>query len=277
MQQSWRRILVGILSISALWLWPVPGQASHEGFELYDDFSSPTILSRRWSGGESPGGQEVARMVRSGQLLMRLRREGGTASDVGTTGLTTNRLSHPNPATVDQIQADFTVQSVTLTSCAANASIGRSRPAALALTRFNDGTSTGPEDRTGDHIASIAAQRLSTGGRGLSVIASWARCADATCSTSDFITLTTLGTVQVGQTFTVRVIWDEPNNQFLYGLNDGADVALTYDVSDTAPAVVPLASVVVAQDPQNCTTGPTVADSTGAVDNVMVNTSGVIP
>lgn len=279
MQGFCRRALFGALSISVLWFWPLPAEASHEAFELYDDFSSPTILSRRWSGGETPGGLEVARIVRMGQLMMRLRREGDTASDSGTPGITANRLSHPNPSAVDQIQADFTVQSVTLTTCEANVSLGRSRPAGLALARFNDGTSTGPGDRTGDHVASVAAQRSSNAGasRALSVVASWSRCADPECSTNDFITATTLGTVQIGQTFTIRVIWDEPNNQFLYGLNDGENASLTYDVSDTAPAAAPIASVVVAQEPQNCTTGPTAADSISAVDNVMVNTSAIIP
>src|SRR5262249_61749716 len=93
---------VGLLSASILLVFSGRGYASHEPFDVYEDWSNPTIRSDRWRGGDFGGtplnaageptmgaAAEVTREIAHGHtgfLHLRYRRNGGTASSVGGAG-----------------------------------------------------------------------------------------------------------------------------------------------------------------------------------------------
>ena len=104
------------------------------------------------------------------------------------------------------------------------------------------------------------------------------RCTNASCGTFTTVVSTTLATtVSVGQTFTLRLKWDEPNNQFLFGLDASADVAMPYAASDVAPANNTFVQTSPFHTTANCTAAIVAVDSTTRVGTVRTNSSAVIP
>jgi hypothetical protein len=266
--------------LGTLLLTPTPGQASHEAFGVYDDWSQPTIRSDRWRGIEDFGGQEVKREVQGDTLQMRFRLGGGTLSDTGAF-FADNFLLVTNPLSVDQLEAEFQVKALTVTGCTANPTASRARAARLLITRFNDGTSTGPGDRTGDHFGLIVARRDSdaTEAPGILLVSgSVLRCTDPGCTdTSDVAFIVLPQTVQVGEPFTLRLIWDQPMRRFLLGVGTDPDVPLNYAASDADPAVLPFAGIQIAHTAANCRAGPTAVDAETEVGVVHTNVSAIIP
>jgi len=120
--------MTGLLSASVLLLFPGQSYPGHEPFDVYEDWSSVTIRSDRWRGGETgvplnAMGEptmgvvtEARRETDAGTLRTRFRREGGTASNVGG-ALNSLFLDVTHPLTVDQLEATFTVDDpVTVTA-----------------------------------------------------------------------------------------------------------------------------------------------------------------
>lgn len=269
----------GLCVVGILGLWVVPARASHEAFGVFEDWrSSRTIRSDRWTAREDGQAQEVALGIKGHRLVMRQRREGATTSDTGFfSGIQT--LFARNPSAIDQMEVDFRVRKMAVSGCAANPGQTLVRPALLALSAFNDGT---PDGQTGDHYIQVQvngpADSLDPAGV-LTVQANIVRCLDPTCSIGSS-TVFNLGvaTVPVAERFTLRAIWDRPNNRFLVGVNDNADVELAYKLAlDTANARVPFASVRAAMLTANCTAGPAVADAEIAIKEVRTNFSAIIP
>jgi hypothetical protein len=275
----YRAALFAVL-LGTLLLTPTPGQASHEAFGIYEDWSQPTIRSDRWRGVEDFGGQEVKREVQGDTLQMRFRLEGGTFSDTGAF-FADNFLLVTNPLSVDQLEAEFQVKALTVTGCSANPTASRARAARLLITRFNDGTSTGPGDRTGDHFGLIVARRDSNATEDpgiLQVAGAVVRCINPGCTaTTDVASIVLPETVQVGEPFTLRLIWDQPMRRFLLGVGTDPGVPLNYASSDTDPAVLPFAGVQIAHTAANCRAGPTVVDAEIEVGVVQTNMSAIIP
>src|SRR5206468_420333 len=90
--------------------------------------------------------------------------------------------------------------------------------AAIFVATFNDGSSTGADDRTGDHVAIFEAGEISGHTAGVLVVrAVIIRCDDKTCDSSTELpgAVDFPQTVQDGVPFTLRLIWDKANNQFL--------------------------------------------------------------
>ena len=279
------KTLVGMATLVAVSviLWPL-SVAALEPFGVYEDWTQGFIRSDRWLGGQDFGGQEVRRVVAPGnKLLLRYRSEGSPASDTGST-TSSQFLSAINQTQVNEIEATFTVNNLSMITCAANNSgaATRARPARLLMQKFNDGTQSVPGNSIGDYIAGAQAQRdgSSTDPAGvLKVLGFVNRCTNASCFTSTTViskTLTT--TVSVGQSFTLRLKWDQPNHQFLFGLDSSADVALSYGAaSDSTPANRPFVDTQVNHTTANCTAGAVVIDSTTLVGTVQTNSSAVIP
>jgi hypothetical protein len=155
--------VTGLWVVGLLLLLPTWGQASHERFGVYENWAGGSMRADRWLGFEQFGGQEVRREVSGTSLHMRFRRQGGTSSDVGWTNppFTSNGLNLANPAAVDQLRVRFDVQSLTLSGCPANTTPSKARVAVIEIGRFNDGSSTGPGDRTGDYLGVLQAVRRS--------------------------------------------------------------------------------------------------------------------
>jgi hypothetical protein len=279
--------IAGLVAGAVLLVSPMPGQAkprqaSHEPFGTYEDWSNPneTIRSDRWRGAEDAGGQEIMRKVRHLHLNMRFRLEGAT--NAGNTGFieSANILATTDPTLIDQIAGDARVKSLTVTECAANPRITRVRPFRLEIVKFNDGRSTGPTDRTGDYAGRVFASRDgdSTDAPGvLRVEGSLHVCDNADCSSRTRRGTVQLGTVTVGATFQLRVIWDKPNKRFLFGLDANPDQPQTYTASDSAAAVLPSATVDMRHSAASCTAGAVVIDAITRVSKIQTNTSAIIP
>jgi hypothetical protein len=258
-------------------------------FAVYEDWTSGLIRSDRWQGNESFGGQEARREIGlnaagSPKLKLRYRREGSTGSDTGSASSFIS-LDATHPTTITEIKANFTVTHLSMNACVANnaGATTRARPARLFIARFNDGSSTGAGDRTGDFFAAVQEFRdgSSTDAAGVLKVQGFInRCSDASCSqSSSVVTVTLPTTVSVGETHNLKLIWDSPNNQFLFDLdNSGVLTALPYAAADNAqPAIVPFVIIQVSHTVANCTAGPVAIDSATVVGTVKTNAGAVIP
>jgi hypothetical protein len=281
--RAMRLIRISVLvAVAVLLFAPMPGQAkmSREAFGVYEDWTNPTIRSDRWRGSEDPGGQEITRKVARMHLNMRFRLEGAT--NAGNTGFidSANILGTTNPTQITEMAADAKVKSLTVGECAGNPTITRARGLRLDMVKFNDGRSTGPTDRTGDYAGRVLAFRDgdSTDPAGiLHVEGSIHVCDQADCSTRTRKGTVQLGTVTVGKTFQIRVTWDQPNHQFLFGLDANADMPKKYQATDTAPAVLPSATIDVRHTAANCTAGAIVTEAVTKVYQIQTNASAIIP
>jgi hypothetical protein len=272
--------ILGLCVAASLAFGIMSAAGSHEPFAVYEDWSDGKIHRERWRGGVSFGGLEVKTEAKPGKLRMRYRIEGGTGSNAGTTSLLESFLSFANPPSVDQVEAEFKVRKLTVTGCGANPTASRARPARIFLARFNDGTSTGPGDRTGDHFGFVQAFRDSSSpdAKGiLRIVGFVLRCTNPLCSSSTIFSVVELPqTVKVGKLFRLRLIWDPPNDQFLAGLNENPDVPVPYAASDAAPAASPRAGLDIVHTGASCTSdagGPTEVDTETEVHTVRTNNS----
>jgi len=276
-------VVIG-LALASLPLAPGPGQASHQAFSVYEDWSGPRIRGDRWRGGEASNGQEVLRELVTasfGQYFtMSLRREGETdRNNLSRTSSTFLNLA--NPASIDQIEALMGILDVHVEQCAANATPSEAR-LLIAMTAFNDGSSTGTGDRTGDYNAVVQAIRRSSSADPAGILrveGRLTRCQNAACSTEEQIVAPKdLGlSLGIGVAFTMRLIWDAPNNQFLVGVNTDANVALPYTANDAQPAVQRSAGIEIRNSTANCKAGATEADLGAGVGTIWTNAPGSPP
>ncbi|MBI3029811.1 MAG: hypothetical protein HYY64_09895 [Candidatus Rokubacteria bacterium] len=276
---------IGLFLGGILLLAPVGGEAGHEPFGTYEDWTTaPTIRADRWLG-SGDSGLETRRELNGEKLRMSFRKEGGTVSDAGSTGFFSNRLNLVPPS-ADQIEADLEIRRLTLTGCIANATATIARAATFDLNRFSDVAGPRPPgDPTGDHIARVQVFRTSDSldPEGvLTVSAVLFRCNNAPCSATTIVAgPIVLGQVAVRERFLPRLIWDSANNQFLAGLDSNPDVPLPYPAAaNVQPANVPFALIRIQHLPANCTIasgGPTVGDAEIQVREVHTNLSAIVP
>jgi len=178
---------------------------------------------------------------------------------------------------ITALQAKVTVRSALAQNCAANPEATRSR-ANLFGFFFNDGSSTGPTDFTGDIIAGITVERNSkTGDR---IVAFLNRCDTAACVFSTnlvaavFTRTWTLGIAQL-----LTVVWQPANNRFVYTVSGGGLATetriLTYTQPDAALPRLFLKELRVANTVPNCTAGRRVAAIDALFDSVAINANAV--
>jgi len=284
--RPWSRTFVLLLGVAIAvpsLAWALEPLAVYENWQEADRL----IRSDRWRGDEDSGGTEVARGIagsgKLAHLAMRYRTEGFIVASPPTGQVVArNYMRFAQPTTITAIAARSIIHSLTLTPCPDNNSGGitSAQPLTLALARFNDGTSTGPADRTGDVEGVISAGRLgsSTDPTGvLQVTGSVIRSTGASGNFTSTLGSVTLGTVSVGHAFSLQVQWDQPNKQFLFSLNNEAPMAVVYMQSDTAEAVGPFAQIFQRHGFANCDDAPTVIDETLMLHQVETNASAVIP
>jgi len=191
---------------------------------LYDDFSGGGIDPTKWTNNETQGAQanqgvrELIRTVKNGALNSALVYQGSASTSQ------LNRVLFVNQNIVTAAQVAVTINDFD--------SSGGNDVQARALTGsfFNDGTSTAPNDNTGN-IGAHARIRSVNGGP-LTAEFTAHRCLDASCLTFLIITPgnapVTLGTVNLHETHNLYLYWD--GTLFHYGM-DLADLALaqTFD------------------------------------------------
>jgi len=252
---------------------------------LYDDFGGGIIDPERWFGTGQDGGvanptTEVVRAIKSGRLQLRLNQYGSENSDSGTsTGQV--RLNIPNGGSITTLQAIVTVTSADVGACATNPSTTVRARAQVDGGFFNDGSSTGPADRTGDIIAGI--QKMSDTALGNVIQAFIVRCTNASCSATGAVAgsgsqvFTTAWAPNQSHALTVQ--WDAANHQFIYSVRHALrtflfgkteTITLPYVESDAHAPVVPFRQLVVNNSAANCTGGQQHAFMDVFFDQVMI-------
>ena len=171
---------------------------------LYDSLSKEPISAAKWDKYES------ARVIDRDVHMLKL----GVRSASGTTGPITNSLPVADPSTVSKIKATITPISFLIGSDVS--------PTAKAMAMvggrfYNDGTSSGSGDCTGDVLGQVGIGNTSVSGT--SPVVYWAavRYTSSDCSDTEVLksgTFTT--TVMMGTPYTVDVEWDGAKLTFGY-------------------------------------------------------------
>jgi hypothetical protein len=274
---------VALLLIVPLLLLGFAG-VSQAQLVLYDDFKGKVIDPAKWTGSEGSFGPsapntDATRSSVGGQLQMSTTTWGRTDSDTGAIGPEGSRLNITDPAPITTFQADVTVKSVNVVGCNNNTTFSFSL-AQVEGGYFNDGTSSGSGDRTGDIIAVIQKTQDSVFDSRIEAVI--IRCTNTTCSGQTNLTFHFFGTTwKEGKTDTLRLQWDQGNHQFMFTVNpDGQHaetVALAYNdpffISDSNPPVVAFRQLSIGNKPASCMPPAprTMAAMTALFDNVMVN------
>jgi len=246
---------------------------------LYDDFSSPLINPDKWYGTNQTGGAgnpttEAEQILRSGQLEMTLSQYGLSNSDSGsTTGLVHLRVINPIPITT--MQASVTVLSGEADACPTNASgAAFSARAEVMGNFFNDGSSTGANDLTGDVIARVGLAVDAAAGNVIQAAIS--RCSNSACSSSSSVGFQNFtGTWTVNRPQTLTLTWDHANHQFVFSAKpSGGSVethSIPYTLSDSAPSGGPTKTLRIFNSAANCNGSQKHAFMDALFDTVMGN------
>ncbi len=261
------RTILALLPVVLLTSWAGESRAQ---FILYDDFSGPNLDPSKWRGVNRGPHLESFKRIQSGQLLLGHLTYAESSSDTGgSTGRTGLRVADSN--SVNGIAAQLTMLSAVSEDCAAN-DVGARAVAQLQAAYFNVGTSTGPDDRTGDVISRI--QLMERDGIEKVINIRLEQCNDPDCNTSTILAggkdLVTAW--DVGETHFLLQRWDPDNDRVLYLADTEWDV-LSYGVPDNDP---PSSNgigkrVRAATRAENCTTGPhRLSSSLVSVDNFLV-------
>jgi hypothetical protein len=245
---------------------------------LYDDFSSPHLIPHLWKNIENLSTSlDVVRTIEQGQLRLALTTfafgPGNTGARDGSVGLLLREAS-----SATNLVAEVTLTAVTFEDCPQNPLTPTSL-VELGGHYFNDGSSTGPADLTGDIRATFTSVAEVTDPSGGSLVAQLSRCLNATCSQLKtlgqrvFATPWVLGKVQRSQ-----VIWRVALQDFVFRLNPGAHAEtkmLSYQAMNLPNPPPPAASarrfLQVRNVVSNCTTGPLLGSISATIDNVRTN------
>ena len=251
----------------------------------YDDFSEPLIDPDRWHGNETPSrganpNTEAARFIDAGQLILGLRSYGGTDRDTGRRSGNFG-LAVTGSGRVTAMQAEVTIRNALVEDCPDNPVSTRAR-AQLIGYFFNDGSSSGPGDVTGDVLASIEKRVDSRTGPGF--LALIVKCASPGCQTSDTLGFHVFSTpTALGQADTLRLEWDEAGEQFTFTVNPGGPdeevQTLSYAgrVTNMAPSDFQLDRLRVRTQGANCLSGRRQVMIDTRYDDVQLNLEATMP
>ena len=266
---TWSLIAAGLLAIGVR---PTTAQLA-----LYDDFSSPHLLPHLWKSiGDLSTSLDVVRTIEEGKLRLALTTfafEGNTGAHQGSVGLTLRETTG-----VTQLAAEVTVTAATFEDCPQNPLTPTSL-VELGGTYFNDGTSTGPKDFTGDIQATVARVAEATDPSGGQVVAQLSRCLNAACSQVKPLGQRVFATPwERGKPQRSQVIWRPGTQDFLFRLNPGPNAevkTLSYQAlqlpKPLPPAVHASRFVQVRNVVSNCAAGPLLDSISATIDNVQTN------
>jgi hypothetical protein len=154
---------------------------------------------------------ETLRDLKNGHLQMALRTWGATDSNAGT-GRGTLRLRLNNPAGLTILFVQASMTQVVDGACPANPASNSPR-LGLFGAFFNDGSSRGPGDETGDALATLRmVQDSSTGPEFLLQVF---RCSDPGCGTTTNIGSVSFTKIWVlNEVHSLLLFWDKAHMQF---------------------------------------------------------------
>jgi hypothetical protein len=279
-----RAMVAGILFVGfALGvLWPGIGSGPADAQStLYDAFNADDLDPERWFGEQfsTPfnAGLEATRLLQGNHLWMSHRVIGGTAVDTGQWS-SRNRVRFFPFATASGITAlEFTVavHGFDLAACATAGSSPTRVAAGSNGWYFNDGTSTGPSDATGNVGAFVWLQRTSTSTDKPNVLRGVGgvyRVLGPSGLPTALLGMVDLGPAKKSVPATLRLLWDAAANEFVFQLNGGAVQTIGYTLSDIDPPSGGFKDLEVRGDVANCTAAPRpFGEITASFDDVFVN------
>jgi hypothetical protein len=226
---------------------------------LYDDFQGILRLDK-WVGQQvGEGGMEVERKIQRGKLLMSHRVLGDTEDSEGR-NISTNQLLFQEGRTLTAVRFDMVVQDVNVRGCSAPRDKDSFIHAGFFAALFRD-------DR-GDTRAAVFVDRQSDSEappNRLRVIGEVVRCLNADCSSNE-LEKRNLGTVTLGERFTLQLVWEEINQRVRFRMNneDFVSIPYTQDVVALRPFKILYATGAAA----NCRAGRPLASVSVLFDNV---------
>ena len=276
------KILLGSLVVLLVVPAAIPAVAL-EPLLLYDHFNAPEIDPGKWIGTESfaaplnPNTQ-ASRLVKGKALNVKLTTYGNTNSN---SGRQTGRfgLLVRNPGAITAMEATVTVLKAEVQDCANNTETSRARTS-LSGTFFNDGSSTGPSDRTGNIGATI--QKLLDAKGNRIFFASIFRCSDPACNSApDLVSHVFESTWTLRRADTLRLELDRDGTRFLYTVNpdtpDEQTAALSYTQTDTLPPLLEFKGIRAVNSAANCTDDRKKVSIDAKFDDVKLKREAVQP
>lgn len=277
-----RLIIVVVVVFGAMLAYAGVG---HTQLVLFDNFNGTRIDPEKWRGqeffststGDNPNAEAV-RSIQNRKLRVRLTTYGGTDVNTGRqTGWFGLAVTHPELATA--MEATVTIKDAVVQDCAANSSHTIAR-AQLGGWFFNDGTSTGAGDWTGDFRATIQKHRSSRSGD--LILAAIARCANPECRAETNVKEVVLNTTwELDKADRLRIVWDPAHDRFLFKVITSTGVveskALSYaGLSDADPPQGKgYKRLIVVNSAPNCTVGRKEASLEAFFDNVRLNPEAI--
>ncbi|MFL6306299.1 MAG: hypothetical protein ACJ72H_22435 [Candidatus Sulfotelmatobacter sp.] len=254
--------------IAAIACLSIPGMAQQSSFVLYDNFNRQFLDTNKWAP-SSPCFTwtvlECVREIQNGQLRLAVRGTGATDSNSGNQ-YGESELVFKYPSRIKSISTQLTVRRTSAAACPASADFNSGTQVIIAGNFFNSGSGSSADDVS----ALLFFNHLPTDPPGvLTVIGllSWQ---------GQFFGGVGLGTVNVGQRITAKLIWEQRNHQFAVAWTDLASGTVTqttipYSIPDTTSAAVAYKSLGVRVFTPNCVGTNVLLDDTEAVfDNVRV-------
>jgi len=251
--------------------------------QLYDDFNATKIDPDKWVGVQAQdageeGGLRLIRRIEldgtEGHLVLSHRVVGGTFTNTGLR-ISRNRLRIvQDPNAITAVRFDVMVRDFSMLGCSASSSVSGVRAGFIGFL-FNDGSSTDPQDATGDIIGIVGLSRISSSTDSTGIVRAvgiLARCIERTCSGQlTTFTVLDLGPVATGETVTLAMNWDRVEKKLDFQKNAEAVHSIAYTQDDSRPPIFSLKALEARGQAANCTVGPRpFADVTGVFDNVLV-------
>ncbi|MEN6437576.1 MAG: hypothetical protein ABFD97_03235 [Syntrophobacter sp.] len=232
-------VLLMVLAVIGL---AVPCFAGSESMTLYDDFNKKAINAFKWTGQENESDsnhrviREAVRQIEGQQLHLGVCAK-ATCTDCGNTDVKygQNRLKVRTTNTFTALKATVKVNAVTLVGGTLNATPPAARARVYGFF-FNDGTSTGQTDSTGDVYAYISLGKASdsaTASNRVNIEGYVNRCKEASCVSTEPVSSSpvSLGTVPIGQPVTLYVEWDKAGHKFIFQKIKGQTIKDTEEIS----------------------------------------------
>jgi len=247
---------------------PALAQRAPSSLVPYDNFNRQFLDPNKWQV-SSPCFTwtvlECVREIQNGQLRLAVRGYGATNSNTGNQ-YGESELHFNNPSRIKSIATQLTIRRTTAANCPASTEFNSGTQAILQGNFFNSGSGN-PAD---DVQALLFFNHLPTDPQGtLTVVAllNWQ---------GQFFGGGELGTVNVGQRISAKLIWNQTNHQFVASWTDMASgvlsqIPMAYAISDTTTAAAPDKLLGVRVFTPNCIgTSMLVDDIETTFDNVMV-------
>jgi hypothetical protein len=272
---------------------------------IYEDWSGPVIRSDRWAALVPFVGRDAGLDVRTAvdavaqKLKLELRTQTAAAPRAALHGirLTRGDLPFTDGASVSLLDVEMTLSGDKLTKQCPPLNGGpvvdepSATDALVLLKLFNDGTSTGAADQTGDHVGMIGTGHNTENPTQIHVYSNIFRCMDAACTEVEFVAVNyppskthpdefrLSSNLAMGATIRVRLTVDRASDQVYARLGTGADdFAMSYaGADDSLPPVVPFASIVVGAQTGDCYEGNRVASIAIGVGKVRTNAGAFVP